>query len=88
MITHGMSIDEVRSMAEQMKLKAEEIRTATAHLSGLITDAPWNGPDAEQFRGDWEGTHQANLQAAATALAEAGDRGYAHADQQESASAS
>lgn len=87
MITHGMNIDEVRAMAEQMRAKAEEVRGTVAHLSGLIADAPWQGPDAEQFKGEWEGTHAVNLNNAANALLEAGERGQMHAEQQEAASA-
>lgn len=85
-ITHGMDIGQVRGLSQQMLAKSDEIKSTAAQLQGMLEGTPWLGADSENFRSEWEGTHMTALNQVATALADAGNRANAHANEQESTS--
>ena len=87
-ITHGMDIGQVRGLSQQMLAKSDEIKGTAAQLQSMIESTPWLGPDAENFRSEWEGTHMTALNQVATALADAGNRANIHANEQETTSSS
>lgn len=87
-ITHGMDIAQVRGLSQQLLAKSDEVKSTAAHLQGMLEGTPWLGPDAENFRSEWEGTHMAALNQVATALADAGNRANVHANEQEATSSS
>jgi hypothetical protein len=82
----GMDIGGVRQLAGQMDQRAEEIRTLMGALTSALQGANWVGPDREQFLGDWQGTHCAQLNNVIHGLTEAATRARMNAQQQEQAS--
>ncbi|MEV4518234.1 hypothetical protein AB0K00_55930 [Dactylosporangium sp. NPDC049525] len=84
----GMDISAVRTLANQLNAKADEIETIASALTGQLDGTQWLGSDADGFRNDWLNTHRTQLQNVAGALRDASTRASNNANQQEQASAS
>lgn len=82
----GMDIDAVRQLAAQMNHSAAEIRTIMQQLTNQLTNTPWVGPDREQFVGEWQSQHVAQLTHVVQALESASTLATRNAQQQEQAS--
>lgn len=82
----GMDVAAVRSLASHLSAKADEIESIANMLSSQLDMVQWVGQDAQTFRGEWQGTHRAQLHTVATALRDAATRANANANQQEQAS--
>lgn len=82
----GMDPAAVRSLAAQLNVKADEIRTIATNLSTVLDNTQWVGNDANGFRSDWHGTHRTQLMSVADALSNASTRASSNAEQQEQAS--
>jgi uncharacterized protein YukE len=82
----GMDIDAVRQLSQQMKAKAEEIRTLCQTLTGQLQNTQWVGPDRERFTSDWQSQHVNALTRVAQGLEEASTAANNNATQQEQAS--
>jgi len=82
----GMDVSAVRTLANQLTAKADEIETIASTLSSQLDGTQWLGADADGFRGDWHNTHRSQLQNVATALRDASTRAVNNAVQQEQAS--
>jgi hypothetical protein len=87
MAMFGMNIEQVRQLAQLLGQKAEMITgdiipTITSQLSGT----EWEGPDAAQFRSDWEGNLSSMLTQVAQQLVDTQTRANRNADEQDSAS--
>jgi uncharacterized protein YukE len=83
----GMDVEAVRSLAQQMSAKAEEIEHLSNALSSQLDGTQWVGHDAVSFRGEWSGAHRSQLAAVANALRDASTAAGNNANQQEQASA-
>jgi uncharacterized protein YukE len=83
----GMDISAVRTLASQLSAKADEIESITNALSGQLDGVQWEGPDAQNFRTDWQNTHRTQLNNVASALRDASGRATSNANQQDEASA-
>jgi len=88
MAVWGLDVQQVRQLASQLNGKAEEIQSILTTLTSQLNSTQWVGPDAEQFRADWSGTHTASLRNVINALNEAGRKANANATAQESTSSS
>jgi uncharacterized protein YukE len=84
----GMDIDAVRSFANQLASKADEIESIVNSLTSQLDGVQWIGTDANNFRNDWSSTHRPQLQTVANALREASGVANNNAVQQEQTSAS
>ncbi|MGI5242977.1 hypothetical protein [Dactylosporangium sp. CA-139066] len=84
----GMDVSAVRTLANQLSAKADEIETIAGSLSSQLDGTQWLGADADSFRGDWQNTHRTQLQNVAGALRDASTRASQNATQQEQASSS
>ena len=82
----GMDIAGVRQMATQMDTSAGEIEQLTAKLTGVLNGTQWEGPDAAQFRSEWEGQHTATLRQLSERLRQVCNQARKNADEQEQAS--
>lgn len=82
----GMDIDGVRSFAQLLNQKAEEIQQITAAVTGQLNGVQWAGNDATHFRSDWSGTHVAQLHSVMQSLQQAAQQAAQNASQQEQAS--
>lgn len=84
----GMNIEQVRQMAGQMEQAAGEIEGITSKLTSVLDGTEWQGPDAEAFRGEWQGTHCTTLRQLQDRLREVANQAKQNAMQQEQASQS
>ena len=64
MSTMGMSLGEVRHLAQQLDVSASALRATISAVDGRVHGTTWVGPDAERFRSWWPGHRQLLLQAA------------------------
>ncbi|MGY1812873.1 hypothetical protein [Blastococcus sp. SYSU D00820] len=85
-VSHGMNIDEVRSLGTQLQTQADAIRTAVAQLEGAINNATWVGPDATTFKTAWWPEKRTLLQQAAEQLHGFGQSAINNANEQEQVS--
>ena len=88
MSTWGMDVGQIRQLAQLMSSKADEIQQIMQQLSSQLEAAPWTGPDRNQFLGEWQGTHCAQLTAVINGLHTASTKATTNASQQEQASSS
>jgi uncharacterized protein YukE len=84
----GMDVDAVRTFANQLTSKAEEIESIVNALTSQLDSVQWLGTDANGFRNDWSSTHRPQLQTVANALRDAATVANHNATQQEQTSAS
>lgn len=81
-ITHGMNIEQVKTLAKQLTDKAGEIERILNEVNTSLQNTSWLGPDAESFKNKWtsEGVRQLNAakqiltDASAAATRNAGDQ--------------
>ena len=82
----GLDIPAVRQLSQQMKSKAEEIRSLSQQLTGQLQNTQWVGPDRENFSRDWQSQHLAALNRVIQGLEDASTAAMNNANQQEQAS--
>lgn len=84
----GMNIEQVRQLSSQLEQAAGEIEGITSKLTGSLENTDWQGPDADAFRGEWQGTHCTTLRQLQDRLREVANQAKQNAQQQEQASQS
>jgi uncharacterized protein YukE len=84
----GMDVPAVRNLATQLSAKADEIESIMSVLTSQLHSVQWMGPDADNFRNDWQSVHRVQLSTVAQALRDAATRANNNANQQEQASSS
>jgi hypothetical protein len=84
----GMDISAVRTLANQLAAKADEIDSVMGILDAHLGSVHWLGADADAFRSDWTTTLRIGLNNVSGALRDASTRATNNANQQEQASAS
>ena len=84
----GMDTAAVRSLATQMDTSASSIQEIVNNLTNSLQSTQWVGADREQFLGEWQGTHVAQLRNVISGLNDAAGKARRNADQQDQASAS
>ncbi len=82
----GMDIEQVRSLANQLGQKAQVIDDLINTITSQLSSTDWKGPDADNFRNDWNGTLTSQLRNVAQALRDAQDRANRNASEQETTS--
>lgn len=82
----GMDIAEVRTLAQLLTTKADEISQVSQQLTAKLQNTPWVGPDRERFVSDWQSNHQQALQRVVESIKEAAQRAQANAQEQEQVS--
>lgn len=82
----GMNVAEVRHSASVLRDRAEAMRALGARLDRRVADAPWQGQDADRFRGETWAEVRARLHDAADTLDRAASHATDNADEQERAS--
>lgn len=84
---YGADIEALRLLAESIAQGSQKLDTVLTTIESSLPDADaWNGPDAEQFRGDWTSTHAPALRDASQTVMEASEAARRNADDQESTS--
>lgn len=90
MAVQGMDVEQVRQMANwllSMSRDLEENAQRATVLVQQVVGTAWQGPDADQFRSDFDGEVRPVLHRAITLIEEAVQRARHEVWQQESASA-
>jgi uncharacterized protein YukE len=82
----GADVEQLRQLGSKLQQGASEIETQKATLTKLLHSTDWKGPDADKFKGEWEGQHSNMLTRVAEALNQAGDKARRNADEQFQAS--
>lgn len=82
----GLDIQQVRDLGTNLDREADQIDAILSKLTGVLNNTQWTGPDANQFRNDWQGVHSNALRKVAAALRETAQAARANAMAQEQAS--
>ena len=64
----GLDPEQMGVLAKSLQREAGTIRALSRQLDTQLRGAWWQGPDAEKFRGEWDGDHRTQLERVATAL--------------------
>ena len=84
--TWGASADQLEAVAAALGRAADLIDHNRVSLNSQVHHAPWRGPEADQFRRDWDQLHVRRLTSAAAFLHEARTRLLQNAADQRQAS--
>lgn len=82
----GLDVQQVRDLATNLDREADSIDQILSKLTGVLNGTQWSGPDATQFRNDWQGSHTTALRKVGQALRDAAQHARANAVAQEQAS--
>ena len=85
-VSHGMNVEEVRGLGQQLQTQAENIQQVMAHLDSAVNGATWLGPDADTFKGQWWPQHRQQLQQVVQGLHDFGQSAMNNATEQENVS--
>ncbi|CAD6011403.1 WXG100 family type VII secretion target [Agreia sp. COWG] len=86
MAVWGLDVDQVRSLGKQLNQQSQQVQTILTSLTAALQSVQWTGPDAENFRSEWSGTHTAALKQVIAALEDASQKAAKNAADQESTS--
>jgi len=64
----GLDPEQMEALASKMTNEATTISDIATTITSQVNSTWWQGPDAERFKGEWEGTHSTALRNAAEAL--------------------
>ena len=78
----GADVEQLRQLGSRLQTGASEIEAQKNTLTKVLAGTDWKGPDADEFRREWSGTHTAMLTKVAEALKEAGNQAKRNAEQQ------
>lgn len=84
----GLDPTAVRNLASQLNNAASEIQNISGQLTSQLQNAPWTGPDREQFVNEWQSTHLNQLHTVVQALQHAAQTANRNAQDQETVSQS
>jgi uncharacterized protein YukE len=83
----GLDVEAVRALASLLAQSADTIRTTTQTISSQMEQTQWNGSDADQYEGEYDGEIMTLLNQIADRLTEHGQKAESNANEQESTSA-
>jgi uncharacterized protein YukE len=86
MAVWGLDVEQVRTLSTQLNQKAQDIQGILSSLTSQLNGTAWEGPDATQFRNDWNGQHTSSLRQVISALQEAAGNAQRNAAAQETTS--
>lgn len=58
---YGADIEQMRQLESTLNQQAETIQTVITTIRTRLESTQWQGPDADRFRGEWNGTYTQNL---------------------------
>jgi hypothetical protein len=82
----GADVDQLRTLARNLIRSAERLESMANEINGRLSATPWQGPDAGQFRSEWQGHSLSSIRGVVGALREAAALVERNADEQEQAS--
>lgn len=85
-ISHGMNIEQVKSLATQLQAKAGDIQSIMSQLDSALASTGWVGPDAVAFENQWNSDYKVRLNQVIQGLQDAATAANSNVSQQEQAS--
>ena len=82
----GLDVEQVRELGNNLDREAESIDAILSKLTNVLSSTQWTGPDADQFRNDWQSVHSSALRRVAGALRDTAQAAKANANAQEQVS--
>ena len=82
----GLDVQQVRDLATNLDREADSIDQILSKLTGILSNTQWTGPDATQFRNDWQSSHATSLRKVAEALRAVSSQARSNASAQEQTS--
>ena len=67
----GMDVEQVQNLSRQLDQKATDITNMISTLNSTLQSTEWKGPDADQFRNDWNSTLSQKLRQVSESLKQA-----------------
>lgn len=61
-VTHGMNVEEVKTLGDQLKRKGGDIERLVREIENQLNGTTWVGPDADTFRNNWWPGHKRRLE--------------------------
>ncbi|QJU55575.1 WXG100 family type VII secretion target [Herbiconiux sp. KACC 21604] len=86
MAVWGLDVEQVRSLSKQLNTQSQQVQQILTTLTSALQSVQWTGPDAENFRNEWNSTHTAALKQVITALEDASNKAAKNASDQEATS--
>jgi uncharacterized protein YukE len=86
MAVWGLDVEQVQGLSKQLNQQSQQVQTILTTLTSALQSVQWTGPDAENFRSEWSGTHTAALKQVIAALEDASQKAAKNAADQESTS--
>ena len=82
----GADVEQLDTLARRFEEECGAIESMIGRVAGQIGNTWWQGPDAERFKADWEGTFSAQLRQIGQALRDTGTAVQRQATSQREAS--
>jgi uncharacterized protein YukE len=82
----GQDVEQVKQMATQLNSKAGDIESVISQLTSAVNGVHWEGPDAKQFKSDWQSQHVPQLRKVVDALRHASQAANRNAAEQQQTS--
>lgn len=83
----GADIEQLRQLSRAFNLAAERLEATAGEVTGRLASAPWQGPDADRYRSQWNGESLLLIRSVIGALRAAATVVDKNAAEQEQASA-
>lgn len=83
---YGADVDQLRQASQGLEQAAEALERSAAAIATHVSRTDWHGPDADRFRGDWDGPHRRAVAVAVASLRGAATTLRRNADSQQLAS--
>ncbi|TAJ48220.1 MAG: hypothetical protein EPO52_08670 [Herbiconiux sp.] len=82
MAVWGLDVEQVQQLSKQLNSQSQQVQTILTTLTSALQSVQWTGPDAENFRSEWNTTHTAALKQVITALEDASQKAAKNASDQ------
>ena len=82
----GADVDQLRLLSRTIDHSAERLEAMAGEVTSRLTSTPWNGPDADRYRAQWQGESLALVRNVAGALRSVASELERNAAEQENAS--
>ena len=57
----GADIEQMQSLESTMRQQSEALQNIMSTIKSKVYATEWRGPDADRFKGEWDGVHTQSL---------------------------
>jgi WXG100 family type VII secretion target len=68
----GADVEQLDGLARRFQEESSQVDQLISRITSQINEVWWQGPDAERFKSEWQGTFTQQLRNISTALRDAG----------------